>query len=69
VGYLDERFTTESFGRLRSGVTSHERGLVRDFLGSLRAVADDYAKASVTIDFIHAQLRQSGEATAKELRV
>jgi hypothetical protein len=50
-------------------VTSHERGLVRDFLGSLRAVADDYAKASVTIDFIHAQLRQSGEATAKELRV
>ncbi len=69
VGYLDKWFTAESFGRLRSGVTSHERGAVRDFLGSLRAVADDYAQATVTIDFIHAQLRECGEATAKEPRV
>ena len=69
VGYLDEWFTAESFDRLRSGVTSHERGAVRDFLGSLRAVADDYAQATVTIDFIHAQLRECGEATAEEPRV
>jgi len=56
VGYLYEWFTPESFGRLRSGVASHERGEVRDFLGSLRAVADDYALASVNIDFIQGQL-------------
>jgi len=56
VGYLDEWFTPERFGRLRSGVASHERGEVRDFLGSLRAVADDYALTSVNIDFIQDQL-------------
>jgi hypothetical protein len=69
VGYLDEWFTAENFGRLRSGATSHERGAVREFLGSLRAVADDYAQATVTIDFIHAQLRKCAEATAEEPRV
>lgn len=69
VGYLDEWFTAESFGRLRSGLTNHERGAVREFLGSLRAVADDYAQATVTIDFIHAQLRECGQATAEEPRV
>ena len=56
MGYLDDWFTPESFGRLRSGVASHERCEVRGFLGSLRAVADDYALASVNIDFIQAQL-------------
>ena len=69
VGYLDEWFTAQSFDSLRSGVTSHERAAVRDFLGSLRATADDYAQATVTIDFIHAQLRKCSEATAKEPRV
>ena len=56
LSHLDEWFTPETFGRLRSGVASHERGEVRDFLGSLRAVADDYALASVNIDFIQGQL-------------
>jgi hypothetical protein len=56
VGYLDEWFTPDSFGRLRSGVTSHERGTVWDFLGSLRSVADDYAGASVEVDFVLAQV-------------
>lgn len=56
IDYLNEWFTPESFGRLRSGVASHERGELRDFLGSLRAVADDYALASVNIDFIQGQL-------------
>jgi len=57
VDYLDEWFTPESFGRLRSGVVSHERGVVRDFLESLRTVADDYARASVDIEFVLEQLR------------
>jgi GT2 family glycosyltransferase len=57
VGYLDEWFTPESFDRLRSGVGAHDRGEVRRFLDSLRAVADDYALATVNIDFIQAQLR------------
>lgn len=56
IGYLDEWFTPESFGRLRAGVAGHDRGEVRDFLGSLQAVADDYALASVNIDFIQDQL-------------
>lgn len=56
VGYLDQWFTPESFSRLRFGVASHERSEVRDFLGSLRAVADNYALASVNINFIQDQL-------------
>ena len=64
VGYLDEWFTPESFDRLRSGVGAHDRGEVRRFLGSLRAVADAYALASVNIDFIQAQLRAGRTALA-----
>lgn len=56
IGYLDEWFTPEGFGRLRSGVGSHERGEVRDFLESLQAVADDYATASVDVDDVLQQL-------------
>jgi GT2 family glycosyltransferase len=56
IGRLDEWFTPESFGRLRTGAASHGRVEVRDFLGSLRTVADDYALASVSIDFIQDQL-------------
>lgn len=56
VGYLDEWFTPKSFARLRSGVSFHNRREVREFLGSLRADADDYALASVNIDFIQDQL-------------
>ena len=67
VGYLDEWFTPESFARLRSGVAAHDRGEVRGFLGSLRAVADDYALATVNIDFIHGQLR-AGRAAYGEGR-
>lgn len=56
VCYLDEWFTPGNLDRIRSGVGTHDRGDVREFLGSLRAVADDYARATVDIDFIHAQL-------------
>ena len=64
VGYLDEWFTPESFDSLRSGVGAHDRGEVRRFLDSLRAVADDYALAAVNIDFIQAQLRAGRTAIA-----
>ena len=63
IGYLDEWFTPASFVRLRSGVGVHDRGEVRHFLDSLRAVADDYALATVNIDFIKAQLRAGRTAT------
>ena len=56
VGYLDEWFVPEIFGRLLSGVGTHDSGQVREFLGSLRTVADDYALATVNTDFIQAQL-------------
>ena len=56
VGYLDEWFTPESFERIRFGVAVHEHDQVRAFLVSLREVADEYARASVNIDFIQAQL-------------
>jgi hypothetical protein len=67
VGYLDEWFKPESFDCLRSGVGVHERGEVRDFLVSLRAVADDYALAAVNIDFIQEQLanRHVGDTGGK----
>lgn len=57
IGYLDEWFTPKSYDRLRSGVGAHDSGEVRAFLASLRAVADDYAQATVDIGFIHRQLR------------
>jgi hypothetical protein len=57
VRYLDEWFTPKRFCDLRSGVPEHGRDEVRRFLESLRAVADDYARASVEIDFIWKQLR------------
>jgi glycosyltransferase involved in cell wall biosynthesis len=56
VGYLDDWFTPESFNSLRSGVEVHDRGEIQNFLGSLRAVADDYALATVQIGFIQEQL-------------
>ncbi|NKC15516.1 MAG: glycosyltransferase [Gammaproteobacteria bacterium] len=68
VRYLDEWFTPQSFDRIRSGVGSHASGAVRDFLVSLRAVADDYAVATVDIDFIQAQLGAGATAMARGLR-
>lgn len=66
VGYLGEWFTPESFDRLRAGLATHERGEVRDFLSSLRTVADDYARGAVDIDFIQHQLRADGTAFSHE---
>lgn len=57
MGYLDEWFVPEGFDRLRSGVASHERGRIQDFLESLRTVANGYANASVDIDFVLKQFR------------
>jgi hypothetical protein len=56
IHYLDEWFTPETLNRIRSGVGAHNNDYVRDFLGSLRTVADDYAVATVNIDFIQTQL-------------
>lgn len=68
IGYLDGWFTQESFDCLRSGIESHDRGDVRDFLRSLRPVADDYALATVNIDFLHAQFRADRSALAEVLQ-
>ncbi|MEQ9499110.1 MAG: glycosyltransferase [Deltaproteobacteria bacterium] len=66
IGYLDEWFTPQSFARLRAGVASHQGGNVSGFLGSLRSVADDYARTNVDVDFIRAQLRET-RATSHEV--
>ncbi len=57
VARLDDMFTPENFERLRADVITHDGDEVLRFLGSLRAGADDYARAAVNVDFIHAQLR------------
>jgi len=68
VGYLDQWFTPDGFDRLRSGVRTHDRGNIRGFLSSLRAVADDYALTTVNINFIQAQLWTSGAAMTGEFQ-
>ena len=57
LGYLDRWFTPKNFHRIRSGSSAHGsdihgNGGVEDFLTSLRAVADDFAAATVNIGFI-----------------
>jgi len=56
IDYLEEWFTPDSFDNLLSGVGTHNRGDVQNFLGSLRGVSDDYAGSTVDIDFILTQL-------------
>lgn len=53
---LDRWIAPESFRRIRSGVETHDGRGLADFLASLRGVADDFAAATVNIDFISAQL-------------
>jgi len=67
VCYLDEWFTPESFDYLRSSVETHDKNDIRDFLGSLRTVADDYARTTVNIDFIQDQLRAQRDTMTEEL--
>ena len=55
-GYLDQWLTPEGFARIRSGVGTHASRDVEEFLASLRRVADDFASATVNVDFIQAQL-------------
>lgn len=57
LDYLEEWFTPKRFRDLRSGVAEHRRDEVRRLLESLRPIADDYARASVDIDFIWKQMR------------
>lgn len=56
ISHLDAWFTPEGFEQIRAGVVSHEPDATERFLGSLRMVADDYASASVSVDFIQEQL-------------
>ena len=56
IGYLDRWFSKEHFGHIRAGVEVHNSSEVEEFLTSLRAVSDDFASASVNVNFIHAQL-------------
>lgn len=56
---LDEWFTPEKLDFIRSGIETHEESEVRVFLGSLRAVADDFAVASVDLKFIRTQLKET----------
>lgn len=53
---LDDWFTPRTLERLRSDTGPHACAATREFLSSLRAVADDFASTSVCVDFIHAQL-------------
>lgn len=57
--HLDEWFTPRALERIRSGLTRHDEGELARFLASLRSAADDYAAASVDIEFIRAQLGAS----------
>jgi hypothetical protein len=56
VRSLDEWFTPAIFCRIRSGIHTHDTCDIRDFVASLQVVADDFAAATVNIDFIQAQL-------------
>jgi GT2 family glycosyltransferase len=56
--HLDDWFTPGALDVIRSGVGAHEIGHVREFLTSLRAVADDYAEAIVDVEFIQTQLAE-----------
>jgi GT2 family glycosyltransferase len=54
--HLDEWFTPMTVAHLRADSGLHTCQATRDFLSSWRAVADDFASASVPIDFIQSQL-------------
>ena len=55
---LDLWFTPEIFNRIRVGVLSSQADDLEAFVGSLQAIADDYAAATpLNIDALQAQLR------------
>ena len=56
IEYLDRMITSRNFEKIRNGVGKHDRRDVENFLVSLRRVADDYAAATVNIDFALDQL-------------
>lgn len=58
--YLAEWFTTETFDHIQSGVGAHENDHIREFLASLRGVADDYAAATEKINVTEARLADNG---------
>jgi glycosyltransferase involved in cell wall biosynthesis len=64
VRHLDRWITHENLDRIRSGVPIHEIGDIGKFLGSLRPVADEFATATVDIDFILDQLGTTTTAGA-----
>lgn len=57
--HLDKWFTPGSFECLRSTAKVHDCNEVRNFLYSLRRVADDYALGTVDIEFIQQQFRRA----------
>jgi len=56
VWHLDQWITNENLDRIRSGARAHEINDIESFLGSLRPDADEFALATVNIDFILDQL-------------
>ena len=63
--YLDDMITWPKLEQIRSGIGTHDREKVVDFLLSLRATVDDYATTSVDIDFILFQLGLIKSAAAE----
>ncbi len=57
MGHLDTWFTPALFEQIRDGVDVDRDSEVEAFLMSLRAVADDYALATIDTSFIQAQFR------------
>lgn len=61
--HLDGWFAEDSFDHLRSEVGTHRCQETRDFLASLRPMADDFSALTVSIDFIQEQLRDCSPRT------
>tara|TARA_R110002094_G_scaffold93599_1_gene94957 strand:- start:417 stop:971 length:555 start_codon:yes stop_codon:yes gene_type:complete len=68
LGYLERGFTHEEFHRIRSGVKNFSNCDVKNFLASLRSVADDFSLATVNTDFILDQLCTEPTLTTQELQ-
>lgn len=57
VSHLDRWFTSERFADICSGVRINTRASLHHFLSSLRSTADDFATATVGVEFVKDQLR------------
>lgn len=62
LDYLDQWFTPDTFHCIRSGVLPASNEEMRRFLTSLRTDADEFASATVDIDFVEDQMRRKAGA-------